>query len=103
MRRLFGILVLFSGLFLSSYISSLEGSITGRVIPADAAKAVSAISEKDSVRVDIKDGSFLIPAKDGVYKVVVEANPPYKNSVIQIVNVSEGKATDIGEIKLQRE
>ena len=41
-------------------------------------------------------------AQSGTYKVIVEANAPYKNASKEGVEVKEGEATDLGEIKLEQ-
>jgi hypothetical protein len=89
------------GLFAFSSIKS--GSIKGTVSPASAATRAWAISGIDTLKASIDGGSFSISdAKPGVYKVIIEAMPPYKNMAKEGVTVGDGQQTDIGEIKLQQ-
>jgi len=94
-----GIAASFS-LFAFSVING--GSIKGTVTPNASATSVMAISMSDTVRADISSGAFSInDIKPGTYKLVVVATPPYKNFEKEGVMVTDGKATDLGEITLQ--
>ena len=94
-----GIAAAFS-LFAFSMIDG--GSIKGTVTPNASATNVMAISMTDTLRADIQNGSFNITdVKAGTYKLVIMAAPPYKNFEKEGVMVSDGKATDLGEITLQ--
>lgn len=78
-------------------------SITGRVTPAEAIKDVWAVSLTDTARGSITQGSFIINnVKPGTYKVIIDANAPYKDVVKEGVSVTEGQPVDLGEIKLDR-
>ncbi len=89
------------GLFAFNAIK--PGAIKGNVTPANAAVKVWAISGTDTLKSSIDGGSFSINnAKPGIYKVIIEAAPPYKNMAKEGVSVVDGQQTDIGEIKLQQ-
>jgi|ERR1022692_171328 hypothetical protein len=89
------------GLFAFGAIKS--GSIKGTVTPANAAIKAWAISGNDTLKASIAGGSFSInDAKPGIYKIIIEAMPPYKNMAKEGVTVVDGQQTDIGEIKLQQ-
>ncbi|MBS1751161.1 MAG: carboxypeptidase regulatory-like domain-containing protein [Bacteroidetes bacterium] len=93
--------ILAAGLFAFSVITN--GSVKGTVSPADAAVRAWAISGTDTLKADVTNGAFEIgEAKPGAYKVIIEAKAPYKNSVKDGVEVKEGEATDLGEIKLEQ-
>jgi hypothetical protein len=78
-----------------------NGSIKGTITPADGATKVWALSSADTLKADIQSGSFeIINAKSGVYRLIVEAKPPYKNTAKDNVMVADGQATNVGEIKL---
>ncbi|HVI43363.1 MAG TPA: carboxypeptidase-like regulatory domain-containing protein [Chitinophaga sp.] len=84
-------------------IRAAEGSITGKVTPADGAKEVEAESATGKLKGSIAQGTFTIPAaKAGNYTITVLGKAPYKNAVIKDVKVEDGKATDLGEIKLEQ-
>jgi len=89
------------GLFAFTAIKS--GSIKGTVTPVNAAAKAWAISGTDTLKASIDAGSFTInDVKPGVYKVIIEAMPPYKNIAKEGVTVVDGQQTDVGEIKLQQ-
>lgn len=90
-----------AGLFAFNVI--VDGSIKGTVTPPDGAVRVWAISGTDTLKADVSNGAFEIgAAKPGTYKVIVEANAPYKNASKDGVEVKDGAPTDIGEIKLEQ-
>ncbi|MBS1574368.1 MAG: carboxypeptidase regulatory-like domain-containing protein [Bacteroidetes bacterium] len=79
-----------------------QGSITGKVTPADQANAVWAVSGKDSVTANVVNGAFSLAVKAGTYKIVVDAKEPYKDALLENITVADGAPTDVGEIKLQK-
>ncbi|HEX5024547.1 MAG TPA: carboxypeptidase regulatory-like domain-containing protein [Agriterribacter sp.] len=90
-----------SGLFAFNVI--VNGSVKGSVSPADAAAKVWAISGTDTLKADVTNGAFeIMDAKPGVYKIIIEANAPFKNSSKEGVEVKDGESTDIGQIKLEQ-
>lgn len=100
---IFPLIIAVSVLFSFSNIPA-GGSIIGRITPPDGATRAWALSAKDTLRATISNaGAFEIPnAEAGVYTVVVEAKPPFKNQARENVNVTDGKPTDIGEIRLEQ-
>ncbi|HLX91283.1 MAG TPA: hypothetical protein VKR32_06345 [Puia sp.] len=91
------------GLLLSAFVRLQTGSIKGMVSPADGAVRAWAESSTDTLKADIVSGSFEITnVKPGTYKVIIEAKPPYRNASKDNIEVSDGKATDAGEIKLEK-
>ncbi|MCW3089834.1 MAG: hypothetical protein JWP81_903 [Ferruginibacter sp.] len=78
-------------------------TITGKITPADAADAVWAIKESDTVKATVSsEGTFQAEVKPGTWKLVVSAKSPYQNKEIAELVVTEDKATDVGEIKLEK-
>src|SRR4030095_5012802 len=92
-----------AGLFAFTNIKIDAGSIRGTVAPADGAVRAWGVSGTDTLKSAIKDdGALLISdAKAGVYRVIIEAKPGYKNAAKENVTVVEGEPTDVGEIKLE--
>jgi len=91
--------VVAAGLFAFNVITN--GSVKGTVSPADAGVRAWAISGTDTLKADVSSGAFEIAnAKPGTYQVIVEAKAPYKNAAKDGVEVKDGAATDVGEIKL---
>lgn len=79
------------------------GSITGKITPPDGATEVEAAMGEEKVKGAISEGAFTIPSvKAGTYTVTVLGKSPYKNAEIKDVKVEDGKATDLGEIKLEQ-
>ncbi|MFT3948391.1 MAG: carboxypeptidase regulatory-like domain-containing protein [Agriterribacter sp.] len=94
-----GVGILTAGLFAFNVITN--GSVKGTVAPADAAVRAWAISGTDTVKADIANGAFEIgDVKPGTYQVIIEAKAPFKNAAKDGVEVKDGAATDVGEIKL---
>lgn len=84
-----------------AFRTSDEGSISGKVTPADGANQAWAIIGTDTLKATVNDGTFSIQqAKAGTYTVIVAAKSPFQDVTIANVRVEDGKATDLGEIKL---
>lgn len=81
-----------------------NGSIKGAVAPAESAAKVWAVSETDTLQSAITDGSFeLKNVKEGTYRLIVEANPPYKNAAKENVVVTADNVTDVGTITITQD
>ncbi|MGB8193586.1 MAG: carboxypeptidase regulatory-like domain-containing protein [Chitinophagaceae bacterium] len=78
------------------------GSISGSIVPADGAFAVWAIQSTDTVRAAPANGTFSINARSGTWKVIIDAKEPYQDVMMENVQVSDGKETSLGEIRLQK-
>ncbi|WP_293784523.1 carboxypeptidase regulatory-like domain-containing protein [uncultured Pedobacter sp.] len=79
------------------------GGIIGKITPIDAAASVSLVATKDTLSTQINQGVFTFTdLKEGVYTVVIKANAPYKDAVLEKVAVKDSATTDLGEIKLQQ-
>lgn len=79
------------------------GSISGKVTPADGAAAVEADNGSEKLKGAVSQGAFAIPAaKAGTYTITIVGKAPFKSAVIKDVKVEDGKATDLGEIKLEQ-
>jgi hypothetical protein len=79
-----------------------DTSITGRINPVDGANVAWAIGGKDSSTSNIVNGSFNLVIKPGMYKVVINANEPYKDAILENISVKDGQTIDVGEIVLQK-
>jgi len=86
-----------------AFIIFAHGTIMGKIIPADGAAQVWAISSSDPLKAAISQGSFQIyNVKQGTYKIYIEAINPYKDVVKEGVHVAEGGTVDLGEIQLSK-
>jgi len=93
--------VVAAGLF--AFNIMVGGSVKGTITPADGGAKAWAMSATDTFSTDISNGAFEIGnVKPGTYNVVIEAKAPHKNASRQGVEVKEGEATDVGEIKLEQ-
>ena len=81
---------------------SLQSSITGKVSPADGAEKIWAISATDSIRFGLASGIFSAQVKAGIYKLIVDAKTPYKDVLLDNLDVKENQVFDVGEIILQQ-
>jgi hypothetical protein len=76
--------------------------ITGRVSPADGVELVMVISGKDTAKLPVSAGSFSAEVKPGVHQLIVDAKSPYKDVVLDNLNVTENEVLDLGEITLKQ-
>lgn len=102
-RFLIAVVMIFSAVtILNSFQSKYQTSIVGRVNPVGGANAVWAVSGRDSSTSNVVNGAFSLEAKQGIYKVVIDAVEPYKDAILENVSVKEGQTVDVGEIMLQK-
>ena len=87
---------------LHSFKSLQTGTIGGSIVPIDGASVVWAIQNTDTVRTSPANGQFTLQAKQGIWKVIVDAKEPYKDVMIENIQVNDGKETNVGEIRLQK-
>jgi hypothetical protein len=80
----------------------VQASVTGKVSPADAVEAVWVLSATDSVRAGISGGNFSAQVKPGVHKLLVDAKTPYRDVLLDNLDVKEKQVLDVGEIILQQ-
>ena len=95
--------VIFSAILtLNSFRSKYQTSIVGRVNPVSGANVAWAVSGRDSTTSNVVNGAFSLEAKQGIYRVVIDAVEPYKDAILENVSVKEGQTVDVGEIMLQK-
>lgn len=99
--KLGAVAVAAAGLFAFAHLR--VGSIRGTITPTDAGVRAWAESATDTLKAPIVNGVFEITdAKPGAYKIVIEAKPPYRNIAKDGLMVTDGQATDAGEITLEK-
>ena len=99
--KLGAVAVAAAGLFAFSQLR--VGSIRGTITPTDAGVRAWAESATDTLKAPIVNGAFEITdAKAGAYKIVIEAKLPYRNIAKDGLMVTDGQATDAGEITLEK-
>jgi len=96
------VLILSAVLILGSFRSKYQTSIVGRVNPVGSANVAWAVSGRDSTTSNIVNGAFSLEAKQGIYRVVIDAVEPYKDAILENVSVKDGQTVDVGEIMLQK-
>ncbi len=90
-----------AGLFAFSGMKG--GTVKGSVSPAEGAVNAWALSSTDTLKASVTGGMYEIPnVRPGVYKIIIEAKPPYKNASKDNVSVSDNQSTTVDEIKLQQ-
>ena len=87
---------------LHSFRAVQDSTISGKIVPPDGAEYIWAISGTDSLKTTATDGAFSLTVKPGTYTVVVDAKDPYKDAVMDNVEVKDGQNSDLGEIRLQQ-
>lgn len=86
-----------------SFTNIRLGGITGKITPSNGVSAVALVSGTDTLRAELNQGVFAFTnLKEGVYKVWIKCNSPYKDAAIERVAVKDSSVTDLGEIKLQQ-
>jgi hypothetical protein len=80
----------------------IQASVTGKVSPADAVDAVWVLSATDSVRAGISGGNFSAQVKPGIHKLLVDAKVPYRDVLLDNLDVKDKQVLDVGEIILQQ-
>jgi hypothetical protein len=83
------------------YPHSQPTSITGKISPAEACETIWLIRAKDTLKTPVVWGNFSRQVKPGVYKLLVGANPPFKNVSIGNLEVKQNHVLDVGEIILE--
>ena len=82
---------------------ALTGTVTGSINPSDAGGRVLLFSSSDTVTTRVDQGKFLLTGvKAGSYTLLVEGQPPYRNSVKDGIVVVDGQPTDAGVIEMQK-
>lgn len=103
-KERFDYIAMFLSLFLLSafmIIHKAGGSIVGTISPANITVSVSAIKDGDTVKVEVKEGSFSISdLKPGNYTLLIEALPPYQSKTLDSIKVKDGLTTNVGLIVL---
>ena len=85
---------------LHAFKAAQKSGISGRITPAESGQMVWAIHGSDTLRLVPTDGSFLIEAKTGIYKIIVDAKEPLKDVLMENIEVTNARTIDVGEIKL---
>src|SRR5580765_1487893 len=77
-----------------------NGSINGKVYPANDAESVVAVNGSDSVKVRSRNGYFGMKVKSGIWKVIVAVKKQPGNVVMENLQVNQGDDINLGEIRL---
>jgi hypothetical protein len=96
------VVIVLMAITLHAYKDFQTSGISGRVTPRDAVEMIWAIRGTDSFKTVPANGVFMLEAKPGIYKVIVDAKQPYKDILVESIEVTSGKTTDLGEIKISQ-
>jgi hypothetical protein len=77
-----------------------NGSIEGRISPAEASPSIIAIRGNDSVKVTSNDGHFGMELQPGDWKLIFAVKEFNGVSTEKKVQVQEGQRLNLGEIRL---
>ena len=102
MKKLIFIVVLFFSIIILAFRHSAKTGIVGRVNPLDAAEVVWVTSATDSAKSVISQGQFSFDVKPGVYKLIIDAREPYKDVLLENLQVKPDEILDVGEIPLKQ-
>ena len=88
----------------AGFIKPVAGTLTGNVNPPEAGLRAWIFSATDTLTATVENsGHFQISqVKPGNYRLLVEARPPYRNSVKEGIHVADGVPTDVGTIEMQK-
>lgn len=81
-------------------VDNYKAGLYGTIEPADAAKKVWAINGTDTVSTIPIAGKYSLEVKTGNWKIIIEAQAPYKPAIIESVLVQDGQYTDAGSVRL---
>jgi hypothetical protein len=102
MKKLIVIVIAFFAITIFAFRHSAKSGIVGRVNPLDAAEVVWVTSATDSAKAVISQGQFSFDLKPGVYKLIVDAREPYKDVLLENLQVKQDEVLDVGEIPLKQ-
>lgn len=77
-----------------------NGSIEGRIYPANSTSSVTAVSGKDSVKVISDDGRFGMELRPGSWKLIIAVKEYSGSPTEKNIQVLEGKRLNLGDIRL---
>ena len=95
------VLVVIASVALLSFSYS-KTSIVGKVNPADAAEVIWLVSQTDSLKAAPAMGTFAFDVRPGTYRLVIDAKEPYKDVLMDNLQVKEDEVLDLGEIPLKQ-
>lgn len=103
MKKLIGIVIVFFAIIIFAFRHhTTKTGIVGRVNPLDAAEVVWVTSATDSAKAVVSQGQFSFDVKPGVYKLIVDAREPYKDVLLENLQVKQDEVLDVGEIPLKQ-
>jgi hypothetical protein len=85
-----------------SYNTAETSGVRGMVSPAEAVQSVLLISGRDTIRYIPVNGFFEMVSRPGIYQLIVDAMPGFKDILLERVIVEETRMTNIGELALQK-
>ena len=94
------LIIIVAATALHAYKACQSSGISGRVSPQNAGEVIWAIQGSDSIKAIPENGVFTMEAKPGIYKLFVDAKHPFKHLLVESVEVTSGKTSDLGQLKM---
>jgi hypothetical protein len=85
-----------------SYTTAETSGVRGMISPAEAVQSVLLVSARDTIRYIPVNGFFEVVSRPGIYQLIVDAIPGYKDMMLERLVVEETRMTNIGELVLQK-
>jgi hypothetical protein len=102
MKNLIIVVMLFFAIIIVAFRDTTKTGLVGRVNPLDAADMVWVTSATDSAKSAVSQGQFSFDLKPGVYKLIIDAREPYKDVLLENLQVKQDEVLDVGEIPLKQ-
>ena len=79
------------------------GVVKGTVSPPEAGLHAFLFAAKDTVSVNVVNGNFqFTKIAAGSYVLMIEGVPPYRNTIKDGIQVTEGGVTDAGQLEMHK-
>lgn len=79
-----------------------QTAIIGRISPAEASETALIVHNRDTLKTPVVWGNFSQQVKPGTYRLIVTANPPFKNAAVGNLDVIRNHVLDVGELILEK-
>ena len=88
---------------LTAFRTYLNSPVKGSVMPSNGAIRAWLISKTDTLNSPVVEGNFMITnVKPGNYILMLEGQPPYRDSFKPDILVVDGQPTDVGVIQMNK-
>ena len=102
MKKRIWILIIVLAAITSLAFDRARTSIIGRINPVDGGGIAWLISKTDTLETSISQGQFGFDVKPGVYTLLIDSRDPYRDILMENLNVKLNETLDLGEIPLRQ-